>query len=100
MRVKQTGVSQHSGSNSIILVPNPNKGDFIVKGSLASANDGELSLEVTNMLGQTVYKAKVNAKAGNISERIQLNSSLANGMYMLNIRSGEENAVLHFVLEQ
>ncbi len=52
------------------------------------------------MLGQSVYKGKVIAKNGVINEQIQLTNNLANGMYMLNLQSGEDRKVFHFVLEQ
>ncbi len=67
---------------------NPNKGAFAIKGTLGSTDDQEVSLEITNMLGQSVYKNTAMAHNGNINEQVQLNSSLANGMYILNVRSG------------
>jgi uncharacterized protein YjdB len=101
MRVKQTGIGQLAdGSDNILLMPNPNKGTFVIKGQLAASTDNEVSFEVTNMLGQTVYRAKTTAAGGNINERIQLDNTLANGMYMLSLRTGDEIRVFHFVLEQ
>jgi uncharacterized protein YjdB len=101
MRVKQTGIGQLSGgSDDILLMPNPNKGNFVIKGQLVASTDNEVSFEVTNMLGQTVYRAKTTAAGGNINERIQLDNTLANGMYILSLRTGDEIRVFHFVLEQ
>ncbi|MCW3121252.1 MAG: hypothetical protein JWQ38_744, partial [Flavipsychrobacter sp.] len=37
---------------------------------------------------------------GNISEQVQLNSSIAPGMYILNVRSASNNEVFHVVIEQ
>jgi uncharacterized protein YjdB len=85
---------------SISLLPNPNKGTFTVKGTLGSANNEEVTLEVTDVLGQVIYKNKVTAQNGRINETISLNNTLANGMYMLNIQSGTENKTFHFVIEQ
>ncbi len=101
MNVGTTGlvsVSQTIGNVSV--VPNPNKGAFSVKGSLNSTTDQEATIEITNMLGQTVYSNKVIAKGGVIDEQINLGSNLANGMYLLNLRSGADTKVFHFVLEQ
>ena len=72
---------------------------FTIKGTIAAGND-EVSVEVTNMLGQVVYNSKVAVQNGNINEKIQLSSSLTNGMYILNLRSGSQNNVFHFVIEQ
>jgi len=88
-----------SNATNMSLVPNPNKGDFTVKGSLSSAADQEVTLEVTDLIGQVVYSAKANAVGGNVNEHIQI-GNLANGMYLLNLRSDNENIVFHFVIEQ
>ncbi len=83
----------------IKMMPNPNKGVFTVKGNSGTASDEELTLEVTNMLGQVVYNKKITTQNGNINEQVQLSENLANGMYILNVRSGTENTVFHFVIE-
>ena len=75
------------------------KGDFTVKGTLASNIDQEVTLEVVDMIGQVIYTSKVTAQGGNINEHVKLNN-LANGMYLLNMRSGDESVVFHFVIEQ
>jgi len=88
-----------AGSN-VKLIPNPNKGVFTVKGNLGTTTDEEVALEVVNMVGQVLFSNKVTAQNGNIDERIELNNALANGMYMLNLRSATQNSVFHFVIEQ
>lgn len=87
-------------SNNIRLMPNPNKGNFDLKGSLGTGADEELYVEVVNMLGQTIYTNKIMARNGEVDEHLQLNGNLANGMYLLNLRSGTVNSVYHFVIEQ
>jgi hypothetical protein len=89
-----------AASSSISLVPNPNKGQFTVKGTLGIVTDEEVSLEVYDMLGQVVYKNKVLTHNGNINENVHLNNSVANGMYILNLRSESQNNIFHFVIEQ
>jgi len=100
--VSAEGVQQiiASGSDNIKLAPNPNRGVFTIKGTLATAGDEEVLIEVANMLGQIIYSNKVMAQNGNVNEKIQLDNSLANGMYILNLRSGSQNSVFHFVVEQ
>jgi hypothetical protein len=88
------------GVTDIKIMPNPNKGAFTVKGAMNATGNQEVVIEVTNMLGQVVYTNKVATNNGVINEQIQLNSSLSNGMYILNMRSGTDNAVFHFVIEQ
>jgi hypothetical protein len=90
-----------SGSD-LMLVPNPNNGTFTLKGAIAAQTNAQedLTLEVVNMLGQVIYNQKVAVNNGEINERIQLSNALANGMYILNLHSGTENKVFHFVIEQ
>jgi hypothetical protein len=101
MSVGTTGVATLGNiEGEIRLLPNPNKGEFVVRGTLNSTEDQELHVDVTDMLGQVVYRGAINVKNGELNSRIELNSGLANGMYMLTLRSGSEAKVFHFVLQQ
>ncbi len=82
------------------VVPNPNNGAFTVKGTLGTLQDEEVSLEVTDVLGQVIYTSKVMVHGGKINEKVSMNNTFANGMYMLTVHSGSENKVFHFVIEK
>ncbi len=99
--VSNVGVQQVStGNDAIILVPNPNKGIFTLKGSLANTMEQEVTIEITNMLGQVIYNGKAAVHNGDIDEKIQLGNNTANGMYLLNLRTASGNKVFHMVVEQ
>ncbi|MCW3122854.1 MAG: hypothetical protein JWQ38_2346 [Flavipsychrobacter sp.] len=98
--LKNLGAQTLATVSEVSVLPNPNKGEFTVKGTLGTTADEEVSLEITNMLGQTVYTNKVMTQSGNINEHIKLSNTLANGMYLLNVRSGATNNVFHVVIEQ
>ena len=102
MTVGTLGVQNATAAaiTAVQVVPNPNKGTFVVKGSLATTAEEEVALDVTNMLGQVVYTNKVIAHDGKIDQQVQLKNSLANGMYLLNLRTATDHKVFHFVLEQ
>ena len=101
VHVSVTGVQQITSTGSDIkLVPNPNKGIFTIKGTLGTTGDEEVSVEVSNMLGQVIYNDKVMTHGGSINERVQLNGTLPNGMYILNLRSASVQDVFHMVIEQ
>ena len=88
---------------AIRLIPNPNKGVFTVKGDLGlpiAIGNEEVTMEVTNMLGQVLYSNKTVVENGKIDRQIELGNNLANGMYILNIRSGSQNSVFHFAVEK
>jgi hypothetical protein len=99
--VANTGVSQVIANNSNIqLIPNPNNGMFTIKGTLGTTNDEEVSVEISDMLGQVIYQDKVMVHGGNIDQKIQLSNVIANGMYLLNLSSASGNNVFHVVIEQ
>ncbi len=100
IHIDNVGVKQISSTASDVqLIPNPNKGTFMLKGTMGATSE-EVSLEITNMLGQVIYTNKVMTQNGVINEKVQLGNSIANGMYILNLRSGAENKVFHMVIEQ
>ena len=101
IQVAPAGVGQVANNGGDInVVPNPNKGEFMVKGSLGTTTDEEVSLEITDILGQVVYKNNVTAKNGMLNEHIVLGNTVANGMYMLSLRSDAATRVFHIVIEQ
>ena len=102
MRVKgqTSGLSNIAGGIDIALVPNPNNGEFVIKGSLSAKDHENVKFEVLNILGQIVYSGNATVKGGSINESIHLDKKLANGMYMLSLYTNNETHVFHFVLEQ
>ncbi len=99
--VSTVGVQQIStGSGDFTVVPNPNRGAFTVKGTMASATDQQVTLELTDVLGQVVFHNTSQAPGGKLNEHVQLANNLANGMYILTVRSGDENRMFHIVIEQ
>ena len=100
MYVSNVGVKQvNAASGDVQLVPNPNKGIFTLKGTVGTTTQQEVSVEITNMLGQVIYTNKAPVQNGSINEKIQLNN-VANGMYLLNLRTETGNQVFHLVIEQ
>ncbi len=83
----------------IMLVPNPNNGSFSLKGTLGTSSNEEVNVEITNMLGQVIYTGKILPSNGSIDQKITL-SNIANGMYLLNLGTGAERSVFHFVIAQ
>ncbi len=81
------------------VLPNPSKGAFNIKGTLGTINDQEVFLEVTNMLGQVIYNDKVISHDGEIAQQVNLGNNIASGMYLLNVRSGDEHKVFRIVVE-
>ncbi len=96
--VINVGVMELASGSDLVVSPNPSNGTFTIRGSFASGVDAEVSYELTSMLGQVVYQGTAMAHDGAISEQVQLNG-VASGTYMLNIRSGNERALFHLVIQ-
>lgn len=95
-----TGIVSNNSNSNIYVAPNPNKGVFTVKGTLSTLDEVEMTIELTNMLGQVMYTGKVLVHNGDLNEVIHLSSSVANGMYLLNVSSPASSKVFHIVVEQ
>jgi len=85
---------------SISLLPNPNKGTFTVRGTLGSNASEEVTLEVTDLLGQVIYRSNATSQDGKLNETISLSNALSNGMYILNVQSTTGHSTIHFVIAQ
>ncbi len=102
--VDPQGGNNTIGETNVYIVPNPNNGRFTLKGTWISngvtIGEEELSLEITNLLGQVIYSDKIVAHNGEINEMIRINNSVANGMYLLNIHSSDQERLFHIVIKQ
>ena len=83
---------------NIRLIPNPNNGTFSIRGKWG--NDEAVQVEITDMLGQVVYKNATTTRSGILEAQISLGRELANGIYLLNIHGEGGSRIFHFILEQ
>jgi len=87
-------------AGAVQVLPNPNKGIFTIKGSLGVSYNGNIAVELTNMLGQVVHTETIVANNGQVNQQIQLPNSISNGMYLLNLKNGGDTKVFHIVVEK
>lgn len=83
---------------TIMILPNPNNGDFAVKGALSSTDDQDISMEVINSLGQVVHSGQYRAVGGYVNELMHLSDKLATGVYILNLHAKEEHKTFRIVV--
>ncbi|HEY9176317.1 MAG TPA: GEVED domain-containing protein [Flavipsychrobacter sp.] len=97
-----TGVGEvAAGFADLGLFPNPNKGQFSIKGTLDKpANNKEIMVKITNSIGQTVHTQAYPAGGTNIDIPVQLQHDLPNGMYQVNVALDGEVTNLRFVLNR
>lgn len=100
--VVPSGIKQvaPTGSAKYNILPNPNKGDFVITGTTGSVNDDNVTIVISDVLGQTIYSNIAVAGKGNLYEHINLGSSLANGNYLVTITSGNNPVVLHVTVDR
>jgi hypothetical protein len=99
VKVSTVGVGTVTSGTDIRLMPNPNRGQFVVRGDIGG-DAKEVHVDVTNMLGQVVYSGMLPVVNGKVDSRVELGNGLANGMYMLNVHTGAETRTFHFVMQQ
>jgi hypothetical protein len=95
-----TGINDLQNASDLQIVPNPNTGVFTVKGSIRSANENEVSLEITNMTGQIVYKEIVPVQNGMLNKQIAPGSNLPNGVYLLHVNTGGTPGIIRFTISR
>lgn len=82
----------------ISVMPNPNQGVFIVEGTLNTASDEQVALELNDMLGKKVYVDRFTATDGKINRKVELNN-VASGVYLLIVRMPQDKQVFRIVVQ-
>ena len=100
MNIGVNGVMNVNTNSNFTLAPNPNKGEFIITGTLSNSSDDRIFVKIVDILGQTIYSSIVHANSGQVNEHIVLPSTVANGMYLVNITSGENKEVYHVSVDR
>jgi hypothetical protein len=85
IKTNTLGIEPTDLPGGFTVQPNPNGGEFYVKGVVA--NEEELIMSVTNILGQNVHLEKVKTFNGILDMRISLDNRLTGGLYILSIHS-------------
>ncbi len=95
------GVQQVSGTGGTwSLVPNPNKGSFTIDGTVNSSGEENVTIVITNMLGQVIDKETVAVRNGKLHRQVSLGDTIASGVYIVSITSGSGHEVFHMVIEK
>mgnify|MGYP000607091257 CR=1 FL=1 len=84
-RLATTGVSTiNSNIGTITVAPNPNKGIFSVQSENTGAN--EVSIYITNAIGQVIYNSAINTPQGLLQHDINIEGQPA-GIYIMHIEA-------------
>ena len=82
-------------ANDLSLLPNPNNGTFILRGTVSTVN--EVNYEVTDVLGRTILSGKTTTQKGIIEQQINI-GDVASGTYLLQVKTDSGNETFHFVV--
>ncbi|MET4108762.1 T9SS type A sorting domain-containing protein [Hymenobacter sp. UYP22] len=95
--VTATAVTSSSAAllRAISVFPNPSAGKLSIEVSNANARNG-LQVEISNMVGQRVHTATIR---DNMTNQLDL-SGLANGMYVVKVRNGNEYMVRNISIQK
>lgn len=85
---RTTGVNEINTTNNLAVAPNPSKGTFTVRGTIATSADGNIALQVVNMLGQVVYNTTATTNGGQLQQEVTLDNNLPDGIYLLQVSTG------------
>lgn len=91
-------IQEAAAQSTFSVMPNPSKGIFFVKGILADNADAEVTIQVSDMTGRTIYNNRATAKSGTLDEMVSL-GNVASGMYLINVSTDKGRQVFHMVVE-
>ncbi|HYV92054.1 MAG TPA: T9SS type A sorting domain-containing protein [Chitinophagales bacterium] len=72
------------------LYPNPTNGVFVFQLNLGEAVTTTVDIQVSDMLGQSVYLNRTTAIDGILSEEVKLSNNLPGGTYLVRVISGDQ----------
>jgi hypothetical protein len=94
---KDLSVDMLRNVHSLALFPNPNTGSFIVNATLKTSEG--VDLEIVNAFGQSVYKEKITARAGSFSKQLDLDKTLAKGIYTVRLSTTDGVSSARMILQ-
>lgn len=87
------GINDVNGNKALAIYPNPNNGNFRIKGLVANE---PVSIAVKNVLGQIVYSKDIPEATTAIDEEVLLPQSIPAGIYLIDIKQGNGRDVIKF----
>lgn len=94
----QVQISDEADTGNIVLYPNPNNGDFYLKGILHK--DQLAEIKITNDVGQMVYRTSVAVTDKKLYHQVRLRGTLASGIYMLKLWVDGDYKVFKLVVKR
>jgi len=95
--VSRTGINEIKSISDVQLYPNPSNGDFVL--SFNSAKAENVHIKIFNLQGELLMEEKTVKVNGPFQKKIKLSGSLPRGIYLLQLKVGEQTIGKRFDLE-
>jgi hypothetical protein len=90
----QVGIDELGLFDALNVYPNPGKGEFVINGQLSTVED--VTIELTNMLGQALQPAIVIGGATQFTQPMDI-SKYANGVYFIRIQAANSTVTVRYI---
>jgi hypothetical protein len=87
--LNEIGISNKTKNTNFSISPNPFSNMLTLE--YFSKDNKNINVELVSIIGQVVYRKVLNSIVGKNNHIIELDNSLANGIYMMKILSGENS---------
>jgi hypothetical protein len=87
-------------STQLSVVPNPTDGVLTLQGTLENLNGKNVKIEVTDILGKTIYTDKYTVNNGDVRKKVVLGNSVPNGVYLIKVSGDNVNQTIRFTLNR
>src|SRR5690606_14235511 len=89
----KTGINNINEDDGLTIYPNPNNGDFTIKGDILPGN---VAIEIVNAIGQRVYYWQAATASTVLEHKVHLN--VASGIYLVKVTTGEGTKLMRLEL--
>jgi hypothetical protein len=83
------GIAESESDSRLIIFPNPAHDVFTLKINDSNMENGAARIEISNVLGQTVYSTGTEVADGELIQQIIPGSDWSKGMYFVRVLSGD-----------
>jgi hypothetical protein len=90
-----TGIENHKPEGGVLIIPNPNNGQFMLKIDNDKFASGKYTVEITSQDGKVIYSRKIKNRK---EVKIDLGSA-AKGLYFIKLKGREEVITTKIIIE-
>jgi len=98
---RMDGEEVEQSSSDLTLWPNPNRGDQLhLRMAELQSPTGEVTVEVMNMFGERVLAKTIVLNDGMLDMTLDLDRTLASGLYLVNLTAGDKTLTKRLVIQR